>query len=53
MPQKFWSLQREGLAVVPTVLRRWRVAIEAVRALLDKAGNPLNTVLRLLSRPER
>ena len=53
MPKNFWSLQREGLAVVPTALRRWRVAIEAVRALLDMAFNPLNTARRLFNRPER
>jgi len=53
MPRNFWSLQRDGLAVVPTVLRPWRVAIEAVRALLDAVLNPLDTALRLFSGPER
>ncbi len=47
MPRAFWSLQVEGLAVVPTELRRGRIATAAVRALIDRVLNPLNTAARL------
>ena len=53
MPREFWSFQEEALATVPTALRRGRVAIEALRALLDRVLNPLNTAVRFFRRPER
>jgi glycosyltransferase involved in cell wall biosynthesis len=53
MPREFWSFQEEALATVPTGLDRWRVAIGAVRVLLERALNPLDTVVRLVRGPKR
>src|SRR5262249_11201895 len=53
MPRAFWTLQEEALAAVPTRLRRGRIVVQSMRALLDGILNPLNTAVRLLRRRER